>query len=68
MKINNLLWQTQYTMADRFALSVQASQDQQNNSVKHRGTVSLLLFTLNCISWLGGILAGEDFYVIVCLN
>ena len=30
------------TMADRVAVSVQASQDQQNNSVKHSETVSLL--------------------------
>ena len=29
-------------MADRVAVSVQASQDQQNNSVKHPKTVSLL--------------------------
>ena len=29
-------------MADRVALSVKASQDQQNNSVEHPETVSLL--------------------------
>ena len=32
------------TMADRLALSVQASQDQQNKSVKHPETAFLLSF------------------------
>ena len=31
-------------MADRVALSVEASQDQQNNSVKHPETVSLFVY------------------------
>ena len=31
-------------MADRVALSVKASQDQQNNSVKHPETVSLIVY------------------------
>ena len=36
-------------MAARVTLSVQASEDQQNTSFKHLETVSLLLFTLNCM-------------------
>ena len=34
-------------MADRVALSVQASQEQQNNSVKHSETESLQLLQLH---------------------
>ena len=37
-------------MADRVALSVQASQDQQNNSVKHPEISIFTLFTSNRMS------------------
>ena len=42
------------TIVEQVALSVQASQDEQNNGVKHLETVSSTLFTLNFVYLSGG--------------
>ena len=39
---------SQSTMADRVAVSVQASQDQRNNSAKHPETVFLFVHYFEC--------------------
>ena len=41
-------------MANRVALSAQASQDQQNNSIKHPENCIFTLFTSDCMFTLSG--------------